>query len=223
MRQGLPGPPEHADHDRGLDDRRARMHAAVPRTRERSGSFAHLSVAVVAERNEVVEPFIRTLQMQRAEVRNIWPPPPQYPTTPDVIFSVLVPDLPMRLPWLPGAADCALVVLLPTGMPVDLRLLRNCAPHAVLNIPAPEAAVDVALAMAVDLFGYEQRLSVRISKLDENLRTMRTVERAKMILMAGRGLSEEAAYEFLRTQAMAKRVSIGRLSVALVDSEELLS
>jgi AmiR/NasT family two-component response regulator len=191
--------------------------------RRTGGSFAHLSVAVVADRDQTIEPLIRSLQKRRADVRHVWPPPEQYPTTHDVIFGALVPDLPMRLPWLPGAAECALIVVLPSAAPVDLRLLRNCAAHAVLNVPAPDPAVDVALAMAVDLFGYEQRLSTRIAKLDENLRTMRTVERAKTILMTGRGLSEEAAYEYLRTQAMVKRVSIGRLSVALVDSEELLS
>jgi AmiR/NasT family two-component response regulator len=36
-------------------------------------------------------------------------------------------------------------------------------------------------------------------------------------------MSEDDAYRFLRKQAMAKRVSIGRLSAALVDSEDLLS
>ena len=223
MRQGLPNPPQAASAHGRLGHGPDGLQSLGPKARNPGVSFAHLSVAVVAERDQTIEPFIRCLQKQRAEVRHIWPPPPQYPTTHDVVFSALVPDLPMRLPWLPGAAESALVVLLPSGAPVDLRLLRNCAPHAVLNVPAPDCAVDVALAMAVDLFGYEQRLSVRISKLDENLRTMRTVERAKTILMTGRGLSEEAAYEFLRTQAMAKRVSIGRLSVALVDSEELLS
>jgi AmiR/NasT family two-component response regulator len=184
---------------------------------------AHLSVAVVAERSDAVEPLIRALQKQRCDVRHVWPPPTQLPMTSEVVFSVLLPDLPMRLSGLPGAQDAALVVLLPATGSVDLKLLRNCAPHAVLHLPASETAVEVALAMARDLFGYEQRLSARINKLDENLRTMRTVERAKTILITGRGMSEDEAYQFLRKQAMAKRVSIGRLSAAVVDSAELLS
>lgn len=193
------------------------------RGRYEAGLLEQLSVVVVGDRDHMIEPLIRTLQKQRADVRHLWPAPVQYPTPHDVVFSVLLPDLPMRLPWLPGAPDCALVVLLPATDAVDLRVLRNCAPHAVLHLPASEAAIEVALALARDRFGYEHRLSARIEKLDENLRTMRTVERAKAILMTGRGMSEEKAYQFLRKQAMAKRVSIGRLSAALIDSDELLS
>lgn len=185
--------------------------------------LGHSSVAIIAERDQTIEPVIRTLQKQRLEVRHIWPPPAQLPMDAQVVFSILLPDLPMRLSGLPGAPETALVVMLPATGRVDLRLLRNCTPHAVLHLPANEIAIEVAFAMAHDLFGYEKRLIARINKLDENLRTMRTVERAKTILIAARGMSEDDAYQFLRKQAMAKRVSIGRLSAALVDSEDLLS
>jgi AmiR/NasT family two-component response regulator len=184
--------------------------------------LGHSSVAIIAERDQTIEPLIRTLQKQRLEVRHVWPPPAQLPMDAQVVFSVLLPDLPMRLSGLPGAPETALVVLLPAAGRLDLRVLRNCTPHAVLHLPANETAIEVALAMAHDLFGYEKRLIARINKLDENLRTIRTVERAKTILIAARGMSEDDAYQFLRKQAMAKRVSIGRLSAALVDSEDLL-
>lgn len=192
------------------------------RGRHEAGVHQPLSAAVIGERDHLIEPLIRSLQKHRADVRHIWPAPAQYPTPQDVLFSILLPDLPMRLPWLPGAPASALVILLPSSEPPDLRVLRNCAPHAVLHLPAGEAAIEVALTLARDRFGYEQRLSERIDKLDETLRAIRTVERAKAILMTGRGMSEEKAYQFLRKQAMAKRVSIGRLSAALIDSEELL-
>jgi hypothetical protein len=185
--------------------------------------LVHNSAAVVAERDQTIESVIRTLQRQRLDVRHVWPPPAQLPMDAQVVFSVLLPDLPMRLSGLPGAPETALVVMLPPLGRVDLRLLRNCTPHAVLHLPANETAIEVAFAMALDLFGYEKRLIARINKLDENLRTMRIVERAKTILIAARGMSEDDAYQFLRKQAMAKRVSIGRLSAALVDSEDLLS
>ncbi len=76
--------------------------------------------------------------------------------------------------------------------------------------------------MARNLFRYECRLRRRIDKLDENLRTMRSVERAKRILMGSRGLTEEEAYNYLRKQAMDRRASIGALATAIVDSQELL-
>jgi AmiR/NasT family two-component response regulator len=62
----------------------------------------------------------------------------------------------------------------------------------------------------------------RIDKLDENLRNMRSVERAKSIIMLRNNVNEEEAYQFLRRQAMTKRVSIGAIANAIVDSQELL-
>lgn len=227
--QGNPPKPFHVSHvrkphaDAAEPGARSDSRPAATRMRHDGAPFEQLSIAVIGDRDHLIEPLIRALQKQRAEVRHLWPAPAQYPTPYDVVFSVLLPDLPMRLPWLPGAPESALVVLLPAAGSADLRLLRNCAPHAVLHLPASDSAIEVSLALARDRFGYEQRLSARIDKLDENLRTMRTVERAKAILMTGRGMSEEKAYQFLRKQAMAKRVSIGRLSEALIDSEELLS
>ncbi|MCA1397960.1 ANTAR domain-containing protein, partial [Bradyrhizobium sp. BRP56] len=44
-----------------------------------------------------------------------------------------------------------------------------------------------------------------IEKLDDNLRSMRTVERAKAILMATRQMPETEAYGFIRRQAMERR------------------
>lgn len=185
--------------------------------------FGHLSVAVVCPRDAEGDRVIRLLQRTRAAVTPIWPAPEQFPTDFDSVFSVLFRDLPQRLPWLPGMASASLTVILPQSGTVDLKLLRNCAPHSVLHLPATEAAVEVSLMMARDHFSYERRLNQRIDKLDENLRTMRAVERAKAILMSQRGISEEEAYHFLRLQAMSKRVSIGALSTAIIDSQELLS
>ena len=49
--------------------------------------------------------------------------------------------------------------------------------------------------------------ATRIDKLDETLRSFRSVERAKSILMEKRNLDEEEAYHFMRRQAMSQRVS----------------
>jgi AmiR/NasT family two-component response regulator len=187
------------------------------------GRFGDLRIGVVCRRDPDGEHLIRLLQRTRAAVTGIWPAPEQIPVDFDCVFSVLLPDLPQRLPWLPGMASAALTVILPHAGRVDMKVLRNCAPHSIIHLPASDAAVEVSLMMARDHFSYERRLNARIEKLDENLRTMRAVERAKAILMKQRGLSEDEAYHFLRLQAMSKRVSIGALSTAIIDSQELLS
>jgi hypothetical protein len=52
-------------------------------------------------------------------------------------------------------------------------------------------------------FSIEHGLRARINRLDETLRSFRSVERAKNILMEKRKLDDEEAYHFMRRQAMS--------------------
>ena len=197
--------------------RAAKNHSANRPSSKAAMKFSTLSIAVICERDTEGDRLIRILQKTRASVTHIWPVPEQIPADYDVVYCALIPDLPQRLPWLPGMAGAALTVILPQNASVDLTLLRNSAPHSVLHWPATDASVEVSLMMAREHYGYECRLNARIEKLDDNLRTMRAVERAKAILMKHRGMAEDEAYHYLRMQSMTKRVSIGALSTAIID------
>lgn len=184
--------------------------------------FANLSVAVITERDDDGERLIRELQRARVRAHHIWPVPRQLPVDYDVIYCDLIDDLPKRLPWVPGEPEAALVLIVSHRSPFDHKLLHNCAAQAVLHYPTMPLAVQSSLALAREHFLYEQRLRGRVEKLDENLRTMRSVERAKAIVMRSKNLTEEEAYHFLRRQAMARRVSIGAVANALIDSQKIL-
>jgi len=51
---------------------------------------------------------------------------------------------------------------------------------------------------------------------------MKTIERAKVIVMQNKNLNEEEAYKQLRLRAMQRRVTIGALASSIVDSQDLL-
>ncbi|MGE0761378.1 MAG: ANTAR domain-containing response regulator [Pirellulaceae bacterium] len=184
--------------------------------------LGNLDLIVATRRDEDGELLIRELQRVRAKVRHLWPVPDRLPEDADVIFSDFVPGLADRIPWIPGEPKAALVTLIPLAPPPDLAALRDCAPDAVLHKPFTTYGILTSLVMARSHFLYEQRLRSRIEKLDENLRAMRSVERAKAILMNSRSLREDEAYNFLRRQAMARRVSISAVAAAIVDSHEIL-
>ena len=184
---------------------------------------ANLDIAVIAVRDASGELLIRELQRTRSRVRHLWPPPDPLPTDTDVIFCDLTPGLPTRLPWLPGEPKAALVLLVPPATaPLDLDLLRKCAPEAVLHRPFAAPAVLASLVLARSRFGYERRLRGRIERLDATLRSMRSVERAKAILMGARKMAEDEAYRLLRSQAMERRVSVGAVAAAIVDAHDLI-
>ncbi|MBO6902787.1 MAG: ANTAR domain-containing protein [Rhizobiaceae bacterium] len=145
------------------------------------------------------------------------------PTQHDLIFCMLTEDLPQRIPWIPGEPKAGLVVIDPGEGELDLKLIHNCAAHGVLHYPVTARSAQACLALAHDHYLYEKRLRGRIDKLDENLRSMRAVERAKALLIRMKDVTEEEAYNYLRRQAMERRVTIGAVANAIIDSHELLS
>ena len=86
-----------------------------------------------------------------------------------------------------------------------------------------EHAVISSLIVARSLYSYEQRLRKRIQQLDENLVSLRNIERAKIVLMKQMGVTEDKAYLHMRKQAMEQRVTIGSIASNIVDAQELLS
>jgi AmiR/NasT family two-component response regulator len=187
-----------------------------------AAEMSALGILVAMPPDEEADRLARELLRTRSRVRRLWPLPPRLPEGVDVIFCELTPDLPHWLPWIPGQPVAALVVVMHATQPPALKLLRNCAPHAVLHRPFTGPTVLTSLAMARAQFLYEQRLRVRIDKLDETLRSFRSVERAKSILMAKRHLGEEEAYHFMRRQAMSQRISVGAVAAAIIDSHDIL-
>lgn len=181
-----------------------------------------LTVVVVAPLDDQIAFLVRELQRLRIRARQTWPMPETIPGDADVVYCEYASDLARRLPWIPGDARSALVVILPNGDPIQVEALAHATPEAVLSRPFSGNAVVASLVLARSQFRYEQRLRAKIERLDENLRSMRTVERAKAILMTTRRMAENEAYSFIRRQAMDRRVSTSAVAAAIVDSFELL-
>ena len=184
--------------------------------------IVNLDIVVAIARDENCDLLMRELQRARGRVRHVWPTLDRMPEDADVIYCDLAPGLPDRLPWVPGAPKSALVLTIPAAPPPDLELLRNCSPDALLHRPFATHAILASLVLARTRFRYEQRLRSRIDKLDETLRTIHSVERAKAILTAKQKISEEDAYHYMRRQAMTRRVSIGAIAAAIVDSHDVI-
>ncbi len=208
-----------------MKEPRHRPQVGTAAGREATGAAAEISsldIVMVVPPDDEGEMLGRELLRTRGNVRRVWPLPPRLPDAVDVIFCELVPELPQCLPWVPGQPLAALVVVTQAVQMPQLKLLHDCAPHAVLHRPFTTGTILTSLTIARAQFLYEQRLRTRIDKLDETLRSFRSVERAKSILMEKRNLDEEEAYHFMRRQAMNQRVSVGAVAAAIIDSDDIL-
>lgn len=163
---------------------------------------------------------MRELQRTRALVRHVWPVTDKLPSDADVIYCDLAPGLVERMPWVTGRPKAALVVLLDARP--DLELLHSVAADAVLHRPVSPGAVAASLMQAHSTFSYGDRLRSRIDKLDETLRAIRSVERAKAILMERNQMREDDAYQYLRRQAMDRHATISSVAAAIIDAHEIL-
>jgi AmiR/NasT family two-component response regulator len=181
-----------------------------------------LAVIVIAPPDDQRTFLVRELQRLHTRASQTWPMPESIPGDADVVYCEYAPDLARRLPWIPGDPRSALVVIVPNGEPIQADALANATPDAVLSRPLSSNAIISSLILARSQFRYEQRLRRKIERLDENLRSMRTVERAKAILMTTRQMPEDEAYGFIRRQAMDRRVPASAVAAAIVDSFELL-
>ncbi len=181
-----------------------------------------LAARIVAPPGAASEGLRQVLQGLRIRVTTDWPAPDPLPAAGDLVFALYAPDLANRIAWTPGSASLALIVLLPAGQGADARVLRLAGCDSVLPYPAPRELAAAAIAVVRDRLLYERRLRTRIEKLEETLRSSRTVERAKAVLMAERNMTEDEAYAFLRERATARRVTIGTVAAAVLDSHTIL-
>jgi AmiR/NasT family two-component response regulator len=180
-------------------------------------NLSRLKIVLCCELDEQGRGLLQALQRTRAQVRHVWPPPERIGENADLVACEYTPDLAQRLAWMPGEATAALVVLLPQSGHFDVSRLQAATPDAVLHRPYTPAAITAALMLAVDHFSYGQRQRTRIRRLDENIRSLREIERAKLIIMAQKRVGEDEAYTILRKAAMRRGVTVSALAESLLD------
>lgn len=166
--------------------------------------------------------LLRCLRRLDCRITHAWPAPERLREPADLLFCALDRQILPLASSLLGEPRPAIVAVLADDSGDSAKLIVSVSPHAILAKPFEDGAVLASMVLARVNSGYQQRLLARIAKLEETLRSMRKVERAKAILMEKRHLDESEAYELLRKQAMNKRVPIGLVASAIIDANEVL-
>jgi AmiR/NasT family two-component response regulator len=183
-----------------------------------ASQLARLSVTVHCEIGTEGQELVRHLQRARGTVRHIWPMPETVGEDADLVLCECERGLARRLAWPPGEAKAALILLLPRTGQTDLAEMRAAAPDALLHRPYAPGAIDAAVLVALDQFGYARRLRHRIDRLEENIKALREIEKAKRLIMARQSLGEDEAFRLLRDLAMQRRITIAELAAKMIDS-----
>ena len=188
------------------------------------GDLRSLRVAVLHPDDSDGLHLIQQLQRIGCQTQAFWPPPPILPDTIDVVFVAVRPDIVHRdMTWRTPEMRAALIAIVTYENPTIVQTVLELGAHAVM--PAPVRSFGV-LSTLVIARGVQHELSSQlkqIRKLETRLQGQRRLAEAKAVLMQTRHISEDAAYDLIRAQAMAKRMSMDEIALAIINANEILN
>jgi AmiR/NasT family two-component response regulator len=164
--------------------------------------FRQLRVVVVHPRDHDGEILFRYLQRLGCQVDQAWPPPPRLEANQDVLFCLIHPSARSLLAAIVESPGTAVVGIIDPATTGTLHVLSDLSPQTVLHKPVDVPAILTNMVVARNNARYQKRLLAKICKLEETLRSVRKVERAKTILMETRNMDESRAGD---AQARANR------------------
>lgn len=119
--------------------------------------------------------------------------------------------------------DPALLAVISFEDPSTVQIVLECGALGVIERPIRPFGLLTNLMITRSIWLERQNASKRIRKLERRVRSSKQILRAKEILMQTREMTEDAAYECIRQQAMAKRISMDELADAIIAAHTLLT
>ena len=104
-----------------------------------------------------------------------------------------------------------------------VEIVLHIGAQAVLPSPIRSFGLLSALVIARRVHGDLKSLRRRSQKLEAKLLGVRQIAEAKSILVRTRQITDGAAYDLIRDQAMSKRVTTEEIAAAIINATEILS
>lgn len=155
-----------------------------------------------------------------------WPVPDGFASTADVVLLAVDSDSRDAIRKLLKTVDGippTIIAIVGYENPSTLQLVLEAGALAVIERPVRPFGLLTHLTLARSLWMERQEGERRVRKLERKLAGIQKIQRAKSILIANQGLSEEEAYATIRQQAMAKRIPMEEMASAIINANDLLT
>ncbi len=184
-----------------------------------------MRVLVVHPQDRNAEELVAHLRRIGCRVSATWPPPEELPEDVQIVFRALhAPDAdPDEVLKVTGAQPPVTIGIVEYENPSILQSVLDAGVVAIVAKPVRAIGLLTTIMMSVTVAKRERDLVKKLGKVEHKLSALKRIERAKTILMDRNGLSEEEAYSSIRAQAMARRVSIDEIAVAIINASEFFS
>ncbi len=184
-----------------------------------------LRVQVVhAPDNEQIS-LVEHLRRIGCMVETQWPVPESWSNGFDVVLLAVEPDIRNEIQRLLKSGDGprpTVIAIVGYEDPSTLQLVIESGAVGVIERPIRPFGLLTNLTIARSLWIERREADKQIRKLQRKLSGIQRIQKAKTILMDGQGLNEGEAYESIRRQAMAKRMSMDDMASAIIHANELL-
>ncbi|MFL6658200.1 MAG: ANTAR domain-containing response regulator [Massilia sp.] len=107
-----------------------------------------------------------------------------------------------------------------TTSSMDAAMAAGVSAYIVAGLQAER--IKPVLNVALARFRQEQKLLAELHETRHKLAERKIIDRAKGILMNSQGLSEDQAYQKLRSMAMNKNLKLSEIAQRILDVEDLL-
>src|SRR5271154_5166378 len=158
-------------------------------------------------------------------VETQWPVPDCWADGSDVMLLAVEHDVRSDIQRLLKSNDGVrptLIAVVGYENPSTLQLVLESGALAVIERPIRPFGLLTNIMMARNLWTERRETAKRLRKVERKLSGIQNIQKAKSILMEKQELSEENAYKTLRQQAMAKRITLEDMAVAIINANELL-
>ena len=115
--------------------------------------------------------------------------------------------------------DATIIGIVGYENPSTLQLVLEIGAHAVIERPIRPFGLLTQLVIARNLWLLQHETALRIQRLERKLSGVQAIHRARLILMANQKLTEDEAYQTIRSQAMAKRKPIEDVAATIIDAD----
>ncbi|AWC20726.1 Aliphatic amidase regulator [Aminobacter sp. MSH1] len=184
----------------------------------------NLRVLLLQPKSSEGEELWQHLNRIGCQVQTNWPPPAEIPANTDVVFVFVRPIVEgdIVLNWNADDPPAVLIAIVDYENPIIVEKVLRLRAQAVIGLPLRTFGILANLLLSVNNHRREQRLRLRVERMDAKLKAHRDIDKAKAILMAANNVSEQVAYETLREQAMNKRTTIEAIAMAVITARDLL-
>ncbi|MFC5069710.1 ANTAR domain-containing response regulator [Flaviflagellibacter deserti] len=185
-----------------------------------------LKVTVIHPHDAEGVDLIEHLKRIGCTVEALWPIPAAFPAAADVVILAIDHENRETLQKLLKEQDergPTLIAVVGYEDPATLQIVIESGALAIVQRPIRPFGLLTNLLLARSLWLERSEAERKIRKLERKIGGMQKTQKAKTILMSSQGLTEDAAYETMRRQAMSKRVSVEEIAVAIINAYELLN